>query len=194
MVNQELNPKEVAAHEVLLSVLAKSNGLVHSTKLVKLVYLVDYLHFQHYGCTMTGFQYMWDHFGPNALGHAIVAEVQELVRAGKAITECNPNIYGGQTIDFGVAREVAVPRLPDHAEMIVDDVIRKFDQMSVEEITEYSKQTEPFKNAKRYGLLSMSQSAPAQQGRDDEWAKHSREVDGSGLRSLEEIKEKFGVA
>ena len=194
MVNQELNPKEVAAPEVLLSVLAKSNGLVHSTKLVKLVYLVDYLHFQHYGRTMTGFQYMWDHFGPNSLGNAIVAEAQELVRAGKAITECSPNIYGGQTIDFGIAREVVVPRLPDHAEMIVDDVIRKFNQMSVEEITEFSKQTEPFKNAKQYALLSISQSAPAQQARDDEWAKHNREVDESGLRSLEEIKEKFGVA
>lgn len=194
MGNSNLNPPEIAASEAILRILDRAGEPMHSTKLVKLAYLVDYLHFRHYGRTMTGFQYMWDHFGPNAVGHAVVGKAEELVREKRATTNCYPNIHGGQTVDFGIAEGATVHPLPGHAEMIIDDVIGKFNQMSTEEISEASKQTEPFKNAEQYGLLVMTHSAPTMRGDDDEWAKHKRELEEEGLYSLEEVKEKFGVA
>ena len=63
--------------QLILRVLEEA-GKQMSAALVKLVYLVDYVHYQHYGETVTGFHYCWDHYGPNAVGHGIVREANEL--------------------------------------------------------------------------------------------------------------------
>ena len=62
---------------VVLNVLGNVGGRVPATKLVKLVYLTDYIHFQHFGETITGLTYQWDHYGPNAIGHAIVTSAEK---------------------------------------------------------------------------------------------------------------------
>ena len=68
----------MAIDHVILSVLAKVGGGVPATKLVKLVYLVDYMHYQHFGETVTGLEYQWDHYGPNAVQHGIVSAAEGL--------------------------------------------------------------------------------------------------------------------
>jgi uncharacterized phage-associated protein len=185
--------KTVQANEVILRILHKMGEPVHSTKLVKLTYLVDSLHYQHYGRTMTGFQYMWDHFGPNAVGHAIVSEAQGLVRARRAISDCYPNIFGGQTIDFQIVPDVKVEPLPPHAEMLVEDVIAQYGKLSVEAIAEVTKQTEPFKTAAQYSILSMKHSAPAVTAMGSQWEKHRRAVEEQGMLSLAQIRDKYGL-
>jgi hypothetical protein len=185
--------KTVQANEVILRILDKMGEPVHSTKLVKLTYLIDYLHYQHYGRTMTGFQYMWDHFGPNAVGHAIASEAQGLVRARRAISDCYPNIFGGQTIDFQIAPGVEAKSLPPHAEMLVEDVIAQYGALSVEEITEVTKQTEPFRTAIQYSVLSMKHSAPAVTATESQWENHRREVEEQGMLSLAQMRDKYGL-
>jgi hypothetical protein len=185
--------KTVQANEVILRILDKMGEPVHATKLVKLTYLIDYLHYQHYGRTMTGFQYMWDHFGPNAVGHAIDSEAQGLVRARRAISDCYPNIFGGQTIDFQIAPGVEVKSLPPHAEMLVEDVIAQYGTLSVEEITEVTKQTEPFRTAVQYSVLSMKHSAPAVTATESQWEMHRREVEEQGVLSLAQMRDKYGL-
>jgi len=185
--------KTVQAKEVILRILDKMGEPVHSTKLEKLTYLIDYLHFRHYGRTMTGFQYMWDHFGPNAVGHAIASEAQGLVRARRAISDCYPNIFGGQTVDFQISSDVRAESLPPHAEMLVEDVIAQYGKLSVEEITEATKQTEPFKTAIQYSVLSMKHSAPAVTATESQWEKHRIELEEQGVLSLAQIKERYGL-
>ena len=138
--------EELEASGVILRILARSGRAIPSTKLVKLTYLVDYLHYQHHGRTLTGFQYMWDHFGPNAIGHAIVAEAQELVVAEQAAMYCDSNVHGSQTNYYKVAPGISVMPLPGYAEMLVDDIVRQYGGLSIEDITEVTKQTKPFKS------------------------------------------------
>ena len=64
--------------QVLLNLLDKMGKEVGSTKLVKLCYLADYVHYQHYGETMTGLEYFWDDFGP-AKGHTIIRTAADML-------------------------------------------------------------------------------------------------------------------
>jgi uncharacterized phage-associated protein len=150
----------IKASEAILRILAKSGEPVPSTKLVKLTYLVDYLHYQHYGRTLTGFEYTWDHFGPNAVGLAIIGEAEALVMAEQAVIYCVPNIHGGQTNYFKAAPNLDIEPLSDRVEMLIDDIIQQYGGLSIEDVTEITKRTEPFRNASRYSILSMKYSAP----------------------------------
>ena len=184
---------EITARDVILQILDKMGEPVHSTKLVKLTYLVDYLHFQHHGRTLTGFQYMWDHFGPNAVGHAVIGEAQRLVKDRDATIDCYPNIFGGQTFDFEVAPNKEVKPLPAHAEMLIEDIVKQYGGLSVEKITEVSKQTEPFKTAAQYSVLIMRHSAPVSQTTDDQWEKHQSDIEEQGMLSLSDVKHRYGL-
>ncbi len=47
-----------------------------------MTYLLDNLHFEQVGHTMTGFDYHWDYYGPNAVGNAIVDTLTKLGTKG----------------------------------------------------------------------------------------------------------------
>lgn len=182
------------ADTVILRVLAGMGEPVQSTKLVKLVYLVDYLHFQYYGSTLTGFQYMWDHYGPNALSHAIINEAHDLADRGLVKTTYKPNIYDGMTIAFEAHPSEEPPPLSDEAEMVVDDVIHQYSMLSIEEITELTKETAPFKKALRYSLLSMEHSAPAGRTNEEEWGAYQHDLKEHGTVSLEDVKQRYELS
>ena len=185
--------EELTAADVILRILDRVGTSVNSTKLVKLTYLVDYLHYQHYGSTLTGFQYMWDHYGPNALGHAIISEARKLSRQGLVTTDSYPSIYGGDTVDFTVAQGVRVKPLPPHAEMLVEDVVSQYSSLSLEQITEVSKQTQPFRSADQYSLLVMEQLAPAGTTTESDWDAYQRDLEENGSLSLEDVKRRYGI-
>ena len=183
-----------SAHAVILTLLAALNRPTPATKLVKLVYFVDYIYFKHYGRTLTGFQYQWDHFGPNSLGHAIVAETENLVLQDKVKVILERNIYGSTTERFSQVPGTDIPRLSPEAEMVIQDVIQQYGHLSVQSITAKSKQTAPFKNAVQYELLPMEQIAPAGQSKEGDWDAYQRDLKESGTKSLQDVRRRYGLA
>ncbi len=183
-----------SAHAVILTLLTAIKRPTPATKLVKLVYFVDYIYFKHYGRTLTGFQYQWDHFGPNALGHAIVAETENLVLKDKVKVILERNIYGGTTEKFSQVPGTVIPRLTPEAEMVIQDVIQQYAHLSVQSITAKSKQTVPFKDAVQYRLLTMEQGAPVGQTQEGDWDAYQRDLKESGTLSLQEAKSRYGLA
>ena len=180
--------------EVILRILAGVGRPIASTKLVKLVYLVDYTHYQHYGETLTGLEYDWDNFGPNAKGHSIVACATELASTGERVKgNSQPNIYGGMTSLFRYVPSEKQPQLGDVGEMIVDDIIAQYGHTSVSEITRRSKETAPFENAVQYSHLQMECHTPAQETKEGEWQSHLREIEEHGSISLDELMEEYGL-
>ena len=182
-----------AAENLIIGLLTNVGGPVNSTRLVKLVYLVDYLHYQYYGDTATDFEYMWDHFGPNAVSHAIVGTAEELVRRKLLRILPSPNIYGGLTILFEVDPSVEEPDIPPETDAIIEDVVRQYGRLSTEQITEVSKQTEPFKDATPYRVLSMHRSSPAEHTTESDYEAFQRDLRECGTLSLGEIKARYSV-
>ena len=163
------------------------------TKLVKLVYLIDYSYFEHFGETLTGFRYMWDHHGPNALSHAIRAEAEDLAERGLVRVRHRTTIYDSVTTDFKLGADAVIEPLHAGAEMVISDILHVFGHYSVAKITAYSKETRPFKNAKQYDLLVFEQTSPVEQGSAEDWGAHQRELAELGTTSQEEIMAEYGL-
>lgn len=178
---------------VILRILDHVGRPTASTKLVKLVYLVDYIHFQHFGNTLTGLKYHWDHFGPNALGHGIVSSADSLVDDTLVEKKTMPNIYGGQTVQYRVSPSVETPQLDEVGEMVIHDVIAQYGWHSVTAITKASKKTAPFDSAVQFEPLGMEMRIPAIQIEEDDWEAHIAELEEEGTVSLEELVEEYGL-
>lgn len=149
------------AEAVIMAVLQALGSPVHRTKLVKLVYLIDELFYQHFGRTMSGLEYMWDDFGPNAIGNAIVKEADRLALKGIVHIEPHPNYYGETSYLYSLERveEDLAEKLTEADRYVIHDVVAHYSKSDVREIVKISKQTEPFKNAKQYSVLKMNKSA-----------------------------------
>ena len=187
----------IAPETVILKVLAKaqtSKQKVLKTKLVKLVYLVDYLYFQSYGETATGFHYQWDHHGPNAIGNAIVDTANGLARKHKIRSLIGENPQGLETITYVIEPSVGVPEAPATLEVIVDDVMRKYGHMTVAQVTKASKETAPFKTARQYQVLVMEKNSPAVLSTAADAEAYLKDLAKSGTTSLEDIKKLYHVA
>ena len=75
---KDLNRRE----SVVLGLLHAYGKEILRTKLVKMTYLLDNLHFEQVGKTMTGYDYHWDYYGPNAVGNAIIDTLSKLRTKG----------------------------------------------------------------------------------------------------------------
>ena len=78
---------------VLLGILYARGGPILRTTLVKMTYLLDNLRFEETGETMTTFAYHWDHYGPNAVGNAIVGTLDALEAQGRVRAVHSPTYY-----------------------------------------------------------------------------------------------------
>lgn len=183
------------AEELILRIVADAGEPLNSTRLVKLVYLIDYLNFRHYGETATGFGYIWDHFGPNAVDHAIIGTASNLVKADRLEMTCYPNEHGSNTIEYTPGVETGESMPSPAITMIINDVMQRYGGLSTNEISEVAKQTEPFRNAaQKYDRLPMEQSAPMGRTTDREWEAHLRELEASGTKTLDEVRAGLGKA
>lgn len=144
----------------IMAVLQANGAPIHRTKLVKLVYLIDELFYQHFGRTMTGLSYMWDEFGPNAVGNAIVKEADSLANQGNVRIEPYANIYGETSYLYSLEQGKAdlAEKVPQNERYVIRDVVAHYRKHGVRDIVRVSKQTEPFKNAEQYSLLKMGKS------------------------------------
>ena len=177
---------------VILGILSKMGRRVPATKLVKLVYLSDYIHFQHFGVTITGLQYQWDHHGPNAVKHAIVQTAQDQAEDGSLEYGQQGNYYGGVTKYFSVDRTQMVPTLDPTVEMVLDDVVNSYGTLKVSAITEESKKTKPFRDAYQYDMLEMEHQFPALNASEEDVQGHLREMEDGGV-SLEQMRQRYGT-
>lgn len=145
----------------IAAVLQALGAPVHRTKLVKLVYLIDELFYEHFGRTMTGLRYMWDDFGPNAIGNAIVKETDRLARRGIVHIDPRPNSWGETSYLYSLEQGKAglAGELSEAEHYVIRDVIAHYGRHSVRDIVKVSKQTDPFKNAQQYSVLRMKKSA-----------------------------------
>ncbi len=176
--------------QLILRVLEEA-GRQMSTALVKLVYLVDYVHYQHYGETVTGFHYCWDHYGPNAVGHGIVREANELAYQGLIRCHERPNVYGGTTSIYWVDSPSGV-RLTPEAEQVLSDTLAVHGGLSLNDLIEVSKQTEPFQRIGQYQIIEMEQTAPAAEEWSPNYETVLRELDDPNtLVTLEELQERW---
>ena len=173
------------AQRVILRVLDRVGKSVNSTRLVKLVYLVDYTFFQHFGRTLTGFRYEWSHHGPNAVGHAIISEADKLARRGLVQSTQSPNIYGGTTFEYRIISEV--PALPPEAELVIDDITKQFGGFNTTKITALSKKTTPFVNASQYAILEMEQLTTPMGTTAEDYQRYKEQEEQFGTTSLEEL-------
>ena len=187
----------MTSESVIQRVLTMVGGRVPATKLVKLVYLVDYVHYQHFGETVTGFEYQWDHFGPNAVQHGIVSAAQRLAGKNLINYETAGNQYGSQyggiTKYFSAIPDAEIPTLDAAAEMVMSDVVSRYGKLSVKQITAVSKNTRPFKNASQYDMLSMEQSAPAVSAAPEDVKAYQADLAEHGVRTLEQVKRAYGL-
>lgn len=149
------------ADAMIVAVLQALGSPVHRTKLVKLVYLIDELFYQHFGRTMSGLDYMWDDFGPNTIGNAVVKEADRLALKGIVHIDPHPNYYGETSYLYSLERGKVglAEKLSEADRYVVRDVVAHYGKYGVREIVKVSKQTEPFKNAKQYSVLKMNKSA-----------------------------------
>jgi uncharacterized phage-associated protein len=191
VIRRRRHPME--ADDVILNVLRKVGGRVPATKLVKLVYLVDYVNFQHYGETMTGFEYQWGHYGPSAVGHGTIGAAEKLSKEGKVLYKLEQNAFGGTTKYFGLSQGSDIGALNAKGEMVLDDVVHKYGKLSVKQITAETKKTNPFKNAAQYDMLTMEHSLPALSATEEDAKAYHQDLEENGALSLEEIKKAYGI-
>ena len=146
---------------MIVTVLQALGSPVHRTKLVKLIYLIDELFYQHFGRTMSGLAYMWDDFGPNTIGNAVVKEADRLALKGIVHMDPRLNYYGETSYLYSLerGRTGLAAKLSEADRYVVRDVVAHYGKYGVRDIVRISKQTEPFKNARQYSVLKMKKSA-----------------------------------
>ena len=180
--------------DVILRVLAGVGRPIASTQLVKLVYLVDYTYYQHYGKTLSGFEYEWDHFGPNAVGHGIIKHAEHLAEnGGQVIRTEEPNFYAGRTNKFRFAPESERPNLGIEGEMVINDIVAQYGRLSVTAVTKVAKQTTPFAHMSQYSAIQMEHHIPAYKIGEGEWSRHVQEVEQEGTVTLDELMDEYGL-
>ncbi len=191
---RENHPRKVdRASQVVLRVLERAGQFTPSTKMVNLVYLVDYTYYQHYGETLSGLEYQRDHHGPNALDHGIVGRADSLASDKLLERKARPTTYGGPTYLYRLAEAASPVRLSDAGEMVIDDIVAQYGKLSVKAITKVSKGTAAFQNANQYGPLPMEQSIPAMRSENADWSSHLSELEEQGTVSLQDLAERYGL-
>ena len=180
MRNPERTDKTELVIQGFLGLLGKR---VSRTQIVKLVYLADNLFYESTGRTITGTQYVWDHYGPNAMDDSISIAVDRLV-SGREICRVVGSYQGNHTYNYWVNEPDAAWRstasaLSEGERQIVLDVVRKYGRYNASDLARLSKKTKPFENARQDEILQFKQN---------ERAKELQEMLSASPDFLEEVR------
>ena len=163
-------PKHIDKTSVVIQgILALLGRQIWRTNLVKLVYLADNRFYECVGETITGNEYWWDNFGPNAVDNAIVKRADILIRAGDLRANTSISMQGNRRYKYWVEnpKEVwsEVASVLDWGEQqILRDIVKEYGSVnSAVRLAEMSKQTKPFENAKQYEILRFEQNERAKE-------------------------------
>ena len=143
---------------VLQGLLCLFSRGIYRTKLVKLVYLLDENYYRLCGKTMTGFRYEWSHYGPNAVGNAIVDTLDRLVKVG-AISMVNLPTPKGTAYLYQIVSDFDPVDLPLSADEWagIYSVKSRYGKMNTEQIVRESKATTPARKGRQYDALKFEQ-------------------------------------
>lgn len=162
------NPEHIDKTDwVIQGFLGLMGKRVSRTQIVKLVYLADNLFYESTGRTITDTQYIWDHYGPNAMNDSIVIAADRLVNEGEVC--CVVGSYqGNQTYNYWVEDSHATwvraaSELSDGERHIVQDIAKKYGRYNASELAALSKETKPFENAKQYEILQFKRNERAEE-------------------------------
>ena len=177
--------------DLIVRILVDLDRPVYTTSLVKLMYLIDYLHFRCAGRTATGAEYIWDEYGPNAQGHIIVKAANRLEEAERITIKSAP---GGDRARVHHALDRGRPTFDPVLEAIVHDVLAKYGSMELSELVAASKETEPFEHSRPGRKLVMSM-APRRvpSVTNEDWERHLAERRSGAGKSIAEIKAKYDI-
>ena len=146
---------------ILLGLLHVLGRDVARTKLVKLTYLMDEANYRLRGETMTGFEYIFDYYGPNAEGNAIVEMLGELGEEG--LVDIHSRDMPGDRVMY-LYRDMGKVD-PDELPLSGDDwleilaAVHKYGAMNREQIVAASKDTTPMMNAVQFQRLQFQQDS-----------------------------------
>ena len=156
---------------VLLGLLYAGGKSMLRTKLVKMTYLLDNLRFEQTGETMTTFTYQWDHYGPNAVGNAIV---DTLANLGDQVKFAATPTYYGDTAHYYQCEGIN----PDDLLLSDDDwtyirgIVHRYSPMTREMVVSESKKTLPMQDIKPYDELVFQANPSVTSIRDAILADH----------------------
>lgn len=153
----------------ILGLLGQFKGPVLRTKFVKLVYLLDQTRYQTTGTQSTSFTYQWDHYGPNALGNAIVDTLDRLVERRAVVMTQRLTPYENYAYYYQADRRIDIDSLPLTTDdwVFIKSTFDRFGRMRREQIVSASKNTEPVKKAEQYEALQLTMSPAAQRLQQD---------------------------
>lgn len=176
---------------LIVRVLDDAGGYLYKTSIVKLVYLIDNVSFRHSGQTLSGLAYKWDHFGPNATEDEIVSELSLMEDDGLVVGK--PAI-GGETARVYRATSASVAQFTAVEEAVINDVIRKYARMSVDELKQASKETQPFRYARQGRRLGMKRTdRPMPTIAPSDWERHLAEKKADDGVTISEIRAKYAA-
>ena len=144
------------AEAIILGLLWAIDKPVVRTKLVKMIYLLDNSRYEQLEHTMTGFQYHWDRFGPNAVGNAITHTLADL--GGKGVVCMTQKMTPYENFAYSYrAIEVEAQKLPlaDSDWVSIRGIVNQYGSMRREQVVSESKKTLPVQSAKQGDILKF---------------------------------------
>ncbi len=162
----------------LVAYFVRRLGSIPRTKLVKLVYLADERWSQQHGETLTGANYIHDNHGPNAEGNIIIKTAGEM--DGRELTmQSSGTKWGKRLFLYKVGHAPRFePLFPPEALEVIEETIRLYGGMSIDDIVAASKSTVAFRDR------------PQANGRLDMRALSTKARDG--LARLQDSVDAFG--
>jgi len=153
---QNVSKKEA----VLLGLLCRLKGEVGRTKFVKLVYLLDNLHFEQWGTSLTDLTYQWYHYGPNAVDNEITDTLSELREQGFVKSRQTFTPDGGPAYYYRCAEPTDIGKLPlDAADWnSINSIVKRFGHLSRADVVKESKRTAPMQGITQYEVLNFKQN------------------------------------
>ena len=139
-------------------------GLLHAygkeilrTKLVKMTYLLDNLYFEQVGHTMTGYDYHWDYYGPNAVGNAIVDTLTKLGTKGFVCDTQRLTPFENFANYYRVL-EVDPEELPlsDSDWLYIHGIVKRYGPMPRQQVVAESKKTLPMQGVSQFDILQFT--------------------------------------
>ena len=180
MTAPELIEKTEIVVQGFLALLGKR---ISRTQIVKLVYLADNLFYEATGKTITGTQYMWDHYGPNSVDDVIANATDQLVIEGE-VRRAVGSYKGSHTFNYwvddpDVTWKNTASALSDGECQIIFNIVRKYGRYNASDLARLSKRTKPFEDARQYEKLRFKRN---------ERAKEMQEMLDASEGFLEEVR------
>lgn len=141
---------------VLVGLLHCIGRKVVRTKFVKMTYLLDDLHYQQTGQSMTSFTYHWDRYGPNAVGNAIVDKLTNLSKRG-AVLESQALTPFETYANYYQCADINAADLPlDEIDWVyIRGIAKRYGPMSRQQVVSESKKTLPMQGISQFEVLNF---------------------------------------